>query len=419
MNFKKIISTSSYDGDIVSILDIGSSKVVCLIADIKAGIINIIGSGCHSANGFKNGTITNSELAKTSIIAAVDQAEKMAGITVDKIILALNGNKIRSHYICPSLDLKKHKVYNRDITALITQGVKDLEKQGCEVIHYFPLEYIVDGNDGIYDPSGLLGNKISAKIHFVTVPSIMLENIINCLASCQLDVEDCIFAPYAAGLATLNNNDKELGATIIDFGAGITSYAVFLQNNMIYCGSVPIGSAAITEDIAKSFMLDSSTAERIKTINGAANVGYADAQKMINCKIDNLEDPFDHEERNISNAELNDVINARIEEILSLLKATFDKRKNFYDRQLNIVLTGGGSLLSGIIHEASKIFKSKVRLGKPIAVSGLSVESINATYSAAIGVLKYYADKSVARSSSGLAKISLVRKFISWFKDNF
>ncbi|MCT4635925.1 MAG: cell division protein FtsA [Rickettsiales bacterium] len=419
MNFKKIMSTSSYDGEIVSILDVGSSKVVCLIANIKSGTINIIGSGCHSANGFRNGVITNSELAKTSIIAAVDQAEKIAGITVDKIILALNGNKIRSHYICPSLELKKHKVYNRDINALITQGVRDLEKQGREVIHYFPLEYIIDGNDGIYDPSGLLGNKISAKIHFVTVPSIMLENIINCLASCQLDVEDCVFAPYAAGLATLNNSDKELGATIIDFGAGITSYAFFLQKNIVYCGFVPIGSGAITEDIAKSFMLDLSTAERIKTINGAASIGYADSQKMIHCKIDNLDDPFDHEERNISNAELNDVINARIEEILTLLKATFDKKKNFCETQRNIVLTGGGSLLSGISHEASKIFRSKVRLGKPITVSGLSAESINATYSAAIGVLKYFADKSAARSSKGLSKISLVRKFITWFKENF
>lgn len=419
MNLKEIISTSSYTGDIVSILDIGSSKVVCLIASIKSGKINIIGSGCHSANGFKNGAITNSKSAKTSIIAAVDQAEKMAGITVDKIILALNGNKIRSHYICPSLELRKHKVHNRDISALMAQGVKDLEKQGCEVIHCFPLEYIIDGNDGIFEPSGLLGNKISAKIHFVTVPSIMLENIINCLASCQLDVEDCIFAPYAAGLATLNDNDKELGATIIDFGAGITSYAVFLQKNMVYCGFIPIGSGAITEDIAKSFMLDLSTSERIKTINGAASVGYADSQKMINCKVDNLEDPFDHEDRNISNAELNDVINARIEEILTLLKNTLDKRKNFCDTQRNIVLTGGGSLLSGISHEASKIFKSKVRLGKPIAVLGLSSESINATYAAAIGVLKYLADKSAARSSSGLSKISLVRKFIIWFKDNF
>lgn len=418
MNFKEIISTSSYAGDTVSILDIGSSKVVCLIANIKAGKINIIGSGCHSANGFKNGNITDSKSAKKSIIAAVDQAEKMAGITVDKVILALNGNKIRSHYIFPTIELKKHKVYDRDVSNLVTQGVKELEKQGCEVIHYFPLEYIVDGNDGILEPSGLLGNKLSAKIHFVTVPSIMLENIINCLASCQLDVEDCIFAPYAAGLSTLNDHEKEQGATIIDFGAGITSYAVFIKKVMVYCGFIPIGSKAITEDIAKSFMLDVSTAERIKTINGAANVGYKDAQKMISCKVNNLDDPFDHDERNISNAELNNVINARIEEILTLIKSTLEKRGKF-SSQHNIVLTGGGSLLSGISHEASKIFKNKTRLGKPIAVSGLNPDSINATYAAAIGVLQYLSDKSAARYYSGLNKISLVRKFVTWFKENF
>ena len=266
----------------------------------------------------------------------------------------------------------------------------------------------------------MLGNKLSAKIHFVTVPSVMLENIINCLASCQLDVEDCVFAPYAAGLATLSDNDKELGSTIIDFGAGITSYAVFLQNAMIYCGFIPIGGKAITDDIAKSFMLDLSTAERIKTINGAASVSYADAQEMIHYKIDNNIDHFDHEDRSISNAELNDVINARIEETLTLLKSTLDKQKAICgDAQHSIVLTGGGSLLTGISDEAAKIFKSKVRLGRPINVPGMNPDSVNATYAAAIGVLQYLANRSIFKSSSGLTKISVVRKFIAWFKDNF
>lgn len=412
MKFNDLIPSSPFAGETITILDIGSSKVVCLIANIKSAEINIVGSGCQSANGFKNGNITDSKSAKSSIIAAIDQAEKAAGITVENVILALNGNKIRSHYLYPTMELKKNKVLDKDINNLVMQGIKELEKQGNEVIHYFPLEYSIDGNNGILEPSGLLGNKITAKIHYVTTPSLMIENLINCLASCQLDVDDCIFAPYAAGLSTLNDNEKELGSTIIDFGAGITSYATFSHNNMIHCGFIPIGGKAITDDIAKSFMIDSSTAERIKNINGAANVSYADNRSRIQYKTES--DAFDSEERHISNAELNDVINARIEEILNLLKASLDKNNITYS---NIVLAGGGSLLTGINDEVAKIFGCKSRLGKPTMIPGLNPSSINATYAAAIGVLQYLASKSSNKPLN--TKLPLGKRIFNWLKENF
>lgn len=421
IRIKDIFSTPISSGNIVTILDIGSSKIVCLIANVTSKQISIVGSGCHSARGFKNGNITDTRAAKSAIIAAVDQAEKAAGIAVEKVVLALNGNKIRSHYLQPSMNLRNQKVSSRDVKQLIAQGVKELEDKDYEVIHFFPLEFIIDGNNDIKEPCGLLGNKLSARIHFVTVSSPMLDNIVNCLASCQLDVDDCIFAPYAAGLATLNDNDKEFGATVIDFGAGITSYALFSQNNMINCGFIPIGSRAITNDIAKSFMLDLATAERIKTIHGAASVHYADNQKMINYKTDySLPGQFDNEERSISNAELNNVINARIDEVLNLLKSILDKQNQLCpNAKHSIVLTGGGSMLTGINEEATKIFGSKVRLGKPMLIPGLSQDAVNATYAAAIGVLQYLSNNHLHEQNLELTKPSFIRRAINWLRDNF
>ncbi|MGB4191619.1 MAG: cell division protein FtsA [Rickettsiales bacterium] len=414
MKFKKNLKFSPKN-NIVSILDIGSSKIVCLIASIIADKVQILGIGCHSANGFKNCNITNNKLAKMSIISAVDQAEKAAGITIENIVLALNGNKIQSHYIKPGLILKKNKVSDGDIFSIIGKGIKELEKQGYEVIHYFPLEYIVDDNNGILDPTGLLGNKLSARIHFVTIASSMLENIINCLASCQLNVEDCVFAPYAAAIATLNETDKEFGSTLIDFGSGLTSYAIFTQNNMVNCGFIPVGGAAITNDIAKSFMLDYASAERIKTLHGSANI-FATDYEMINYKLDSA----DNDERNILKSELNHVINARLEETLTLLKTLLDKHNNLAtNAKHNLVIIGGGSQLNGITAEVTRLFKTKVKLGKTIAFPGMAQGSVNASIAPALGVVQYLLEKRVKKSSNIANKDPLIVRIFNWLKENF
>lgn len=400
----------------VAILDIGSSKILCLIASINDGKVQILGSGCHSANGFKNGNISNSKSAKLSIISAVDQAEKAANLNIDKVVLSLNGNKIKSHYLQPSIILKKNKVNKSDINSLVLYGLKDLEKKGFEVIHYFSLEYIVDNNSGINDPTGLLGNKLSARIHFVAIESSLLENIISTLASCQLNVEDCVFAPYAAGLATLNEVEQEIGSTLIDFGAGITSYAIFAQNNMIHGGSIPVGGSAITNDIAKSFMLDSATAERIKTLHGSANI-YTNEHELVNFKT---ESDADHEDRDILKSELNHVINARLVEILSILKNVLEQQSHLASNaKRNIVITGGGSLLAGITAEATRLFHNKAKLGKPIIYEGLESDLISSSYAAAIGVIKYILDKESTNSIVSLTKTNLFNKAIQWLKENF
>lgn len=420
MKEKKASSLLSNLSKNIAILDIGSSKIVCLIASINNNNINIIGKGCQSANGFKNGNITDSKKAKSSIIAAVDQAEKSANITIDKVVLALNGNKIRSHYLQISTNLKKGKVLESDIKHLVNQGLKTLENQDYEVIHYFPLEYIIDGERGINDPLDLIGNKLSSCIHFVTASAAMIENIINCLAGCQLDVEDCIFAPYAYGVTYLNDSNKEFGTTIIDFGSGITSYAIFSNNKMVHCGFIPVGGQVITNDIAKSFMLDLSTAERIKTIHGSATISNSVNHKMISYKTDySLPGQYDNDERSISNTELNNVINARIEEILSILYKIFKKHDHLsHNARHNIILTGGGSMLNGINGETAKILGSKVKIGKPAIIPGMNQDTTNATYASAVGVLKYIS-KNHNYKQSKTSRSSLFKEVIQWLKDNF
>lgn len=413
MNFFNLINKKAKQEEIITVLDIGSSKIVCLIALLVNKKIKVIGSGCHSANGFKNGNITDAGLAKESIIAAVEQAEKEAGIVVDSVIVALNGNKISSHYLKTEIFIKNQKVSSQDIQKLIIKGVKELEQKGFEVIHYFSNEFIIDGTPGIKDPKGLIANNLIGKFHFVTAPTQLIENIINCIGNCQLDVVDCVFSPFAAGLSTLSKADKELGATIIDFGAGITSYAIFADNQLFSCGFIPIGSASITNDISKTFLIDLETAERIKSMHGAASINYTDNQKLINYKCS------EYEEKNILNAELNEIISARVDEIFSILKKLLDKYYLILPTAAhNIVLTGGGSMLTDITKQVSRVFSSTVRLGKPFEIDGLSSDKVVASYSAALGVLQYLTLNN-EMSENEIGSQNLHRKLINWIKNNF
>lgn len=404
---------------IYTILDIGSSKIICLVAIFEDEKIKILGNSCYSANGFKNGNISDAKLAKSSIVAAIDQAEKMAGITIEEVILILNGNKIKSNYLSPTIQLRKNKISITDLDNLVLAGINELEKNDSEVIHYFPIGYKIDGNNLVKNPIGLVGHSLFANLHYVTISSIMLENIINCLASCQLNISDCIFAPYASALATLNKNDKEFGSTLIDFGDGITSYAIFSENNLVHCGFIPIGSKAITNDIAKSFMLDGATAERIKTIHGAAISNYADNNKMISCKTENSFNELEYEERSIANSELNEVINARLEEIFSLIKKILDGQYLHYpNAKQNVILTGGGSLLTGLGEFVSKSLSCKVRIGKPEKIEGINRELANSSYSAAIGALYYIQTMYNHPNANNLVKTSPFTKLVNWFKNS-
>jgi cell division protein FtsA len=406
---------------IFTILDIGSSKIICLVASFEKDAIKIIGNSCFSANGFKNGNICDPKLAKASIIAAVDQAEKMANITIEEVILVINGNKIKSNYLTPTLNLNKQKITASDINNIINLGIKQIEKTENEVIHYFPISYNIDGNTAIKNPIGLVAKNLVANLHYVTVSSLMLENIINCLASCQLNIADCIFSPYAASLATLNINDKEFGSTLIDFGDSITSYALFSEDNLVHCGFIPIGSRAITNDIAKSFMIDFATAERIKTIHGAASATYADTNKMIKCKTEaNIIGNFETEERSISNSELNEVINARLEEIFALLHKILDNQYiKFPNAKQNIILTGGGSMLTGFGEFVAKTLSAKVRHATPSKIEGIKKELTNSSYSSAIGALQYVQNYLQFSGQADQSNLSIFDKLKQWFKNNF
>jgi cell division protein FtsA len=250
----------------------------------------------------------------------------------------------------------------------------------------------------------------------------MVYNVVNCLAKCHLDIEEIVSSAYIAGFSCLTQDEKELGVILIDIGSTNTSYSIFFKNILIHSGVVPLGGMNVTSDIAKILSISMKNAERLKTLYGSSLVTFADNYKMIDVPLIGSESE-EKEICSISNANLNNIIAARIEEIFNLIKFSINKAS--IDKALveRIVLTGGGSLISGVKEFAGSSFNSKIRIAKPTILEGLSPEDDFTNFASAIGVFEQISSKYQEASESGLGGASRhqsVREVVtSWIKENF
>lgn len=406
---------------IVSVLDIGTTKVVCFIAEIDSlGNMRVIGIGHQVSQGIRSGTITDIKQAEDSIRAAVGAAEQMANVTVDKVFVNLSGSKINSFVIQAEMHVSGQEINQRDVQRIIEQGCEEYREDNNEIIHCVAVDYAIDGTSGIHDPVGMYGDVLGARLHIVTMASSSVYNLANCLARCHLDIEDYIISSYASALACLDNDEKELGATLIDFGGGNTSVSVFKSGKLIYTGSVPLGGMHITNDIAVGLSTNIASAERIKTLNGHVLTAARDEQEIID--IPQIGEDGDSETAHIQKASLVGVIKPRIEEILELLKEKLDTEA--YAQVGGVIkITGGASQLSGLKELTGSVLERPARIGIPKAVEGMAESTRGAAFSTSVGMLLYANDqrqkKNYNYSNSSYILRNPIAIFFRWFKENF
>lgn len=406
---------------LVAVLDIGATKIICLIAYLKPdGALNVVGVGHCESSGFKSGVITNVKQAENSIVTAVEIAERMCGEEIDRVIVTLSSSTIHSSIINSELHLPGKKINERDINNLIRHTIANIDSEKEEIIHYAPIKYALDDVSGIENPVGLFGYKLSLDLQVITLPTSLVYNLVNCLADCHLDVEDIIISPFASSYACMTQDEKDLGAILVDMGGATTSFAVFAEGGLVYCGAIPLGGSSITSDIAKTLTISSKNAERIKTISGSAIVTFADNYKMIDLPV--IGDQIDAQS-SITNANLNNIIGARVEEIFEILFSALKKAKINESCIQRIVLTGGGSLMVGVKEFLMNNFKYKVRLSKSVMLDGLTGNEELATYASSIGALKYLSEKSyrnyLRMKSQSKNEENFYKQLSSWIKENF
>lgn len=403
----------------ITILDIGSSKISCFIAEILPGGLNIVGIGHQISGGVKSGTITDIKLAENSIRAAVGAAEQMAGLNVDRVFVNISGCKLASHHVQAEMSIPGHEISARDIHRIIAQGCAQLEGEDREIIHCIPVEYTIDNLKGIKDPTGMHGKTLNAQLHVITASSSALLNITTCLAKCHLDVEDYIISPYASALACLNEDEKTLGTILLDFGGGQTSIAIFKGGNLVYADFVPVGGMHITNDIALCLSTTLESAERIKTLYGNLISTAKEEREIID--IPQIGDDGRSEMSHVERSSLVAIIRPRIEEILEMVAKRIEE--SGHNVGGNIVITGGASQLGGLKEQVAHAFSKRVRQGLPRKIEGMAESTKGPAFATSIGILLFADKKRALDSFDFMGRISQfnspMKRVISWLKENF
>jgi cell division protein FtsA len=402
-------------------LDLGSSKIAGLIAYFeRKGEVKIIDQILFHSQGFKSGNIIDFNLAESSVINAVYEMEKQYGKNIKQVAISISGANTKSYYITHKIKLPGQQVTKDDVRRLIQKSLLEFTLKDQEIIHYFPVEFVIDSNHSVENPVGIFGKELTCQLHIIAADYTLIQNLIGCFAKCQIEIIDISLGVYASALACLTEDEKNLGAVIIDIGANTTSFGVFLSGKLLYSSYIPIGGANITYDIAKVFSLSFAAAEKLKVLYGNAQISQFDKDNLIN--LENIENN-DHYNSIpvITTSALSQVIHSRIEEIFLMIKAEYDKTGLEPLIARRMVISGGGSMLRGIKETASTIFEKQIRIGKPIMIPGFIEDYNPGMYASVLGVIKNHIAKQQKFSFNDNTPITenrIFSKIISWFKEN-
>ncbi|MEM8934785.1 MAG: cell division protein FtsA [Pseudomonadota bacterium] len=388
----------------IAVLDIGASKVACFVARIDDGGVlpaqaEIIGVGYHGAPAALNRarTIDQWELG---VRRAVDAAERMAGVRVRHVSVALPGPSVRARKIGVDIGIMGGVVTEEDLDDSLAEGARAVAAHDCASLHATLVSSRIDGEEIPGDPVGLVGSSLSIEMLGLSAKQSLIDNLRALLERCGLVCDEFVAAPYAAAEATLIEDEKDLGVAVIDIGAGSTGYAVYDDGVMIDCGGAPVGGGHVTKDIAQIFGASFADAERVKTIHGAALIGLGDEHRLIDLPEAGAEETMSRASR----ADLCEVIIPRLEEIFELVSERLPDDQLGRSGLRRAVITGGGSLLVGAREVGERVLGMKCRLGQPQALSGAPETASAPSFAVCAGLIQnFLKTDSELKSTLGLS----------------
>jgi cell division protein FtsA len=368
-------------------LDIGQTKVCVLIAEPKdADGIDIIGFGSAPSRGMRKGVVVNLDACVSSIKQAVEEAELMAGCSVDRAFVGVAGAHVRglNSRGVVAISGRDHEVTRDDVQRVLSAARAVNIPPEREIFHVLPQEFMVDDQDGIHDPAGMTGSKLQANVHIVTASVTAAQNLVNSVNRAGVEVEEVVLEQLAAADAVLTQDEKEMGVALIDIGAGTSDLVIFERGAIRHIAALPTGGEHVTNDIAVGLRTPIPEAERIKKKQGCALASLVGDEDTIEVPIVGGRKP-----RVLSRTLLCEIIQPRVEEIFALIAEEF-ARSNF-DRSIHagVVLTGGGSMLEGIQEMAERCLNVPVRRGCPSGLGGLADAVATPQHSTVVGLTLY------------------------------
>ncbi len=398
-------------------LDIGTSKVVAIVGEVKVDDeIEIIGIGTHPSRGLKKGVVVNIESTVQSIQRAVEEAELMSGVEIESVYAGIAGSHVSSLNSHGIVGIKDGEVSHNDVERAIDAARAVPIPSDQRILHILPQEFIIDGQEGIHEPVGMSGVRLEVQVHMVTGAVSAAQNIIKCVRRCGLEVEDLILEQIASSYSVLDDEEKDLGVCLVDIGGGTTDIAVFAGGSVRHTAVIPIAGDQVTNDIAVALRTPTHHAEEIK-------LKYACALSKLPKAEETIEVPSigDRPPRRMSRQTLAEVVEPRYEELLGLVAD--ELRRSGFENMVagGIVLTGGSAKMEGLVDLAEEVFHMPVRLGVPRYVTGLVDVVRNPIHATGVGLLLFGQQNSalrLPRERKGALKATLER-MRSWFQGNF
>jgi cell division protein FtsA len=400
---------------IVTVLDIGSSKVVCMIGrltpreggEVLAGrthTIEIIGIGHQKSRGMKGGAIADLDAVEGAIRLAVDAAERMAGVTVDSLIVNVSAGRLKSDVYSAAIDLGGHEVEPADLKKVLIAASQQSLTSDRAVLHSLATGFALDGDRGVREPLGMYGDELGVDMHVLSAEKAPLKNLELCINRAHLTVEALVATPYASGLAALVDDEVEMGCAAIDMGGGTTTISVFAEGRFVHADAVAIGGHHVTTDLARGLSTRFEDAERLKVMHGTAIPVAADDSDII--PVPPIGEDDRDQPTHVPRALVGRIVRARVEETLELIRDRIQRSGYAPVVGKRIVLTGGASQLTGLAECARRILAKNVRIGRPLGVSGLPAAAKGPAFSTAVGLMIYPQVADIETHSSGRGSLA-------------
>lgn len=422
------------EGKILVGIDVGTYKVVAVIAKITENVISVLGASEVKSLGIRKGQVVDIEEAVGAINTALEGAERMAGYSASRVIVSLGGSQIECQNSrgVVAVSTPDGEISASDLGRVIDAAKAVSLPSTRDIIHVLPRSFIVDGQEGIKDPVGMSGTRLEVDTHIITANSVSIRNLEKAFSEVGVDIDSFAFSGYASSLATLSDTERELGVILVDIGAGTTDISIYVEGAVAYSSVLAIGARHVTNDLAIGLRLSIESAEKIKLFlsqdpakRQVRSSDEVDTESRPSDEIDLSSLNLSEDIRKVSQKTLVDgIIKPRLNEICSMIGLEIKKSGFGGQTPAGVVLTGGGALTVGIKESARRTLAMPVRIGLPTDVKGIIDEVQHPAFSTAIGLIEYgmknTSTKPASRISlplgSGFAASKMFKKVIKLIK---
>ena len=369
---------------VVAGLDIGTTKVACVIGVMGPEGLNIVGVGVAPNPGMRQGTVVNIEATVETIRKAREEAELMSGVTLSSVWLGVGGTHIESFDSTGMVAIRNKEVTEEDISRVIEAAKAVAIPTDRHVLHVLPQDYKIDGQEGISDPIGMSGVRLETSVHIITGNASSVQNAVKCTEKAGLKVKGLVLQQLASALSVISEDEKDLGCSVVDMGGGTCDMISFTQGSVTHTAVIPVGGNNFTHDVAMGLRTTQHSAETLKRKFGCALAEMVSAEESIE-----VEAVGGRKSRTLPRRELCEVIEARAEETLHLIRSEVADADLAAKLGSGLILTGGGSLLPGMVEMGDFVFDIPVRRGAPDKVGGLTDVVRCASFASAVGLVLY------------------------------